>query len=107
MNISGVKIGVWKVENIKERIIDKIQTLLLVKAKTKFINGKEHFWYYEASILTGCNNKNFFAMLNNGKVVLDLRMHLKKSGAARNHGTGFRIFERHLEGLYLNKEKII
>lgn len=106
-HITGNILAIWPVKKIRERLIDKIQTMLLVKAKSKIINEKEHFWYFEASILTGCNNNNFFSMLKEGKIILDLRMHLKESGSTRNHGTGFRMYEKYLEELYLNKDKLI
>ena len=94
-------------EILRDRLIDKVQTLLIIKAKTKTVKGKEHFWYYEGSILTGCNNRRFFELIKEGKVILDIRMHLKATGKARNHGTGFRMYERYLEELYLNKDRVL
>ena len=106
-HIDGNILGIWKIEHIRNRLIDKIQTLLLIKAKSKFIEKREHFWYFEGSILTGCNNQIFFELIEKGKVILDIRMHLKDTGTVRSHGTGFRMFERYLEELYLNKDKIL
>ncbi|MBC8485198.1 MAG: hypothetical protein H8D45_04050 [Bacteroidetes bacterium] len=104
---SDVVIGIWDINHIRERLIDKIQTVLLVKAIVDYKEGKEHFLYHEASIVTGCDNNGFFSLINTGKVILDLRMHIKDSGSARNHGTGFRIYEKHLEELYLNKTRLV
>ena len=106
-HIDGNILGIWKIEHIRNRLIDKIQTLLLIKAKSKFIEKKEYFWYFEGSLLTGCNNRKFFELIKAGKIILDLRMHIKDTGKARNHGTGFRIFEKYLEELYLIRDKIL
>ena len=80
---------------------------MLVKVKVDYQDDTEYFLYNEAFILTGGNNGNFFNLINEGKIILDLRMHLKNSGEARNHGNGFRIYEKYLENLYLKKQSLI
>ena len=99
-------VGTWSVGAVRDKIIEKMQALLLVKAESKTINGIEHFWYKEASILTGLDYNKFFEALSTGGAFIDIRMHLKPNGAVRNHGTGWRIRPETLESLYTNVIKL-
>jgi hypothetical protein len=99
---SGDVVGTWEEGAVRDKIIEKLQALLLVKAETKIIQGIEHFWFKDAKILTGCNYESFFNLLKNGKAFIDIRMHIKENGAVRNRGTGFRLQSSLMEELYTN-----
>ena len=101
-HVQGEIIAIWRIQDVRDKIIEKLQALLLVKAETKKIDNIEHFWYKEATILTGCNFDKFFELLENGSTFIDIRMHIKESGSARNHGTGFRSSKKYLNDLYTN-----
>ncbi len=99
-------VGSWSIGAVRDKIIEKMQALLYVKADSKTKDGVEHFWYKEASILTGLDYNKFFKTLSTGDAFIDIRMHLKPSGAVRNHGTGWRIKPEILESLYTNTIKL-
>lgn len=68
----------------------KIDNLLLVFADSKRVGETESFHYNEAYYLSDFDQEKFFKLIDSSKIVVDLRMHLKSSGAVRNHGTAFR-----------------
>ena len=116
------KINIIRTDKGKEEIIwsytfkevqEKLQTklaanLLIVLADTeKRVDGFEYFHYNEAYLLTDLSAEKFAKLIDEGKMVVEFRMHLKPSGAARNHGTGFRLNEKHMVDLYEEKEIIM
>jgi len=74
----------------------KLGQLALVKADTKGTGVNEEFHYNWANLLSGLDPDCVFGLIENGDVTVDLRVHIKEDGGARNHGTAFRIrrFER-------------
>lgn len=76
----------WEISRIDLKLLN----LCLVHVDTRRSNGKLEFRIEKAELMEGLDNKSFFELLENGFVVIDLRMHLKDSGAVRNHGTAFR-----------------
>jgi len=103
----GDIVGAWEEIAVRDKIIEKLQALLFVKAETKRIQGVEYFWYKDAKILTGCDYDNFFNLLKNGRAFIDIRMHINENGAVRNRGTGFRMQSGLLEELYTNTIPLI
>ena len=70
-------------------------------------NNREEFHFNEAYLLEEPSEDGFIEAFERSKVCLDLRMHLKKNGSVRNHGTGFRIEEDELYLLYGKKRRLI
>ncbi len=98
------RIWFWRIQDLRL----KISNLLLVFAERKKEKNSEYFHYDEAYYLTEFNDKRFLDLIENGRIVVDLRMHLKPSGAVRNHGTAFRIINlSDLTSCYGKQEKII
>lgn len=94
----------WDTDTLKKAKIDR---LLLVFADSKRINNSEHFHYNEAYYLSDFNIDKFFELIKKGDVVVDFRMHLKPSGAVRNHGTAIRGKFKDLKVCYDSKESLI
>lgn len=99
-HIDGNIVAVWKLAEIEKRFEDKVKNVLLVKAKTERRDGIEYFLFDRARLLyhgtTRAILKNQF---ENGELLVDLRLH-DKGTMARNHGTGFRVYENNLDNLY-------
>lgn len=68
----------------------KMDHLLVVLAETKKVNQIEHFHYTDAIYFKGFKEEVFKKLLNEGAIVWEFRLHLKESGAIRDHGSGFR-----------------
>lgn len=97
----------WSTYVLAGKFMTKMDRIILGFADSKEINGKEHFHFTEAVLLEHPTPEKFLEAFNKSEMLLDLRMHLKESGAVRNHGTGFRISEKNLMLLYSKKKKLI
>ncbi len=53
-------------------------------------NGVLEFKIEYAVLVVKLNPECFFNLIERGEIVINLRMHLKETGVARNHGTAFR-----------------
>lgn len=74
--------------------------MLLVKAEVSEKESVEYFYYHKARLLSGGVTQSILRnQFENGLLHLDLRLH-DKGQLARNHGTGFRIYEKDLECFY-------
>jgi len=80
--------------------------VLLVKAKVEERDGIEYFLFDRARLLShGTSQTILKNQFENEYLLVDLRLH-DKGTMARNHGTGFRVFENKLEDLYEKVEEI-
>ena len=89
-NEDGV-IATYPLDYLSDTYEAKFPEMVLVEADTQTIDGDEHFWFNEGYYLEGFNGKEFLNLIKESVIKIDLRMHLRDSGGARNHGTGFRI----------------
>ena len=99
-HVDGNIIAVWQLSEIKKRFDIKVKNVLLVKAKVEERDGVEYFLFDRARLLShGTTQSILRNQFENENLLVDLRLH--DSGTmARNHGTGFRVFESNLEDLY-------
>lgn len=96
----------WKLAEIAKRFEAKVKNVLLVKAKSEDRDGVEYFLFDRARLLShGTSQAILKNQFENEQLLVDLRLH-DKGTIARNHGTGFRIFENSLENLYKKIEEI-
>lgn len=93
----------WDIDSLKL----KIERLLFVVANSKRAHGKEYFHYVEAYFLTDFNKNKFFELMEQSKIVVDIRMYLKKSGAVRDHGIAFRGKFKDFKVCYDTQESLI
>lgn len=88
----------WQREHLKERFLQKIPKLIVVKTDAKINeNGREAFHFNEAYFLRGFSFESFKNMVAKDIITVDFRMHLRENGTVRNHGTAFRIRKNNLE----------
>jgi hypothetical protein len=97
----------WKLSAIISTFAHKMPAVVMVIADSQFTEQGEEFWFNEAYFLRHPNTEKFVELVRQNIVMLDVRMHLKSSGAARNHGTAFRIDERYLHECFAVKERLI
>ncbi len=100
-------IAEWSTYVIAGKFMTKLDRLLLILADNKVENEIEYFHFNEAYLLENPTPEMFLEAFEKNELMIDLRMHLKKSGGVRNHGTGFRISEKNLMNLYAKKKKLI
>lgn len=97
----------WSTYVIAGKFMTKMDRIILGFAETKEIDGQECFHFTDAVLLEHPTPEKFLEAFEKSEMLLDLRMHLKESGAVRNHGTGFRISEKNLILLYSKQKKLL
>ena len=100
-------VATWDIFVIVGIFMTKLSRLLIILADRKVIKGKEYFHYNEAYLLTNPSPRSFIKAFKKSLIGIDLRMHLKESGAVRNRGTAFRIKEKNLIELYEDRKRLI
>lgn len=85
--------AIYPIEWLQEKFEDKFPQLVMVFAQNEHRDGVEYFWYDEAYHLDGFASSEFLQLMREGVITVDLRMHLKESGANRNRGTAWRIMD--------------
>ena len=100
-HISGEIIAVWDLKILSIRFQQKMPALLFVSAFTEERDGKEYFHFYRAQLMKGTSSELLSNQFRNENILVDLRLH-DNGTRARNHGTGFRIYEDKLPLLFTN-----
>lgn len=100
----------WTYKSIEACMEKKLNALFYVKADSEIRDNIEHFHYKEAEIYMKPNIKNFIKLVNEGKIMIDIRIGSYKTGPkigkTHDHGTGFRIQSNNLNELYSEYLKI-
>ncbi|MCK6512927.1 MvaI/BcnI family restriction endonuclease [Myxococcota bacterium] len=104
-HISGEIIATWQIATIAERFAKKIPALIFVSAHVEERAGVEYFQFYRAQIMRETSSDLLSDLFKTGNLLVDLRLH-DKGTRARNHGTGFRIFEDKLHLLFKKIEDL-
>jgi len=105
---SNTLIAIWSMYTIVGKFLNKTERLMLVLADSRLTEDKrEEFHFNNAYLLEDPQPENFLDAFKNGKVVIDIRMHLKPNNSVRNHGTGIRIYENDIPLLYAKKCTLI
>jgi hypothetical protein len=101
---AGNKLWIWTISDIKL----KLHNLCIVYCDSKKKRDNEYFAVQKAVLVTDLDERAFFNLVRKGFVRIDLRMHMKESGASRNRGTAFRTpnFEE-LAKCYRNRTEIL
>lgn len=85
----------WTFDNIEKKLKTKLKYIAYVKADEKIENGQTFFKYTDINLITGLTLNNFLEALENGDVMVDIRIGVYNSGKSKgkthDHGTGFRI----------------
>ncbi len=98
------KITFWTFDSLNKKLERKLKMLAIVDSKSKKENEKELFKYEKITICKFKDFEKFLKAIEDGKIMLDIRIGVYKSGRCfgktHDHGTGFRIKESDLECLY-------
>jgi hypothetical protein len=105
-HIDGNEIAKWSFDDIAEQFKKKIPGLILIHANVEMRNETEWFNFYSAKLLNGTTPEKLKQCIMDGTVLIDLRLH-DKGTMARNHGTGFRVYESQLEKVFEHIETLL
>lgn len=94
----------WTFGDLKRKIDMKLSLIAYISAETRKINNNEEFWFNKAILLSGLNFEKFINLLEDGKVMVDIRIGAykqgNKKGKTHDHGTAFRIAKKDFEEFF-------
>lgn len=85
--------AIYPIDWLQEKFENKFPQVVMVFADSEMRDGREYFHYNQAYHLDGFDGDEFLNLMREGIITVDLRMHLKESGANRNRGTAWRIMD--------------
>ena len=98
----------WKKQELEKAFNRKYpRNLLYVKADYRGSGKDEEFHFNEAWLMHGFDFDNFIKLLNDGKILVDIRIGQYPDGRPHDHGTGFRVFPDKLDLCFTNREKVL
>ena len=108
----GNEYAYWTKEELKKTFEKKYKNkFVYAKAHSQGTGASEQFKFVEAYEVSGFNYDSFVALLEQGKIYIDLRIGQyhggAKNGQTHDHGTGFRIKENDHHLLFLKQDKIV
>ena len=106
LDFKGQHIGFWSAEVLEKRLLEKHSETAFVSAHAKGKGKQEQFHYFGVTWCAQPSIEKFLSLIEQGGVLLELRMHLKENGAARNHGSAFRIQQNRIRDLYLKVSQL-
>jgi len=107
INSNGDILGYWDEETLKTSFERKLPKLLYVKAECRGAGSNEEFWFNEAWLLSGFNFENFLKLLEQGVILIDIRIGQYSDGRLHDHGTGFRVHPDKLDLCFKHRERIL
>ena len=94
----------WNFENLKEKLLQKLSVLALIKAWPNRIGNVEYFKYYKMNIYILRDFESFLTAIEEGKIKVSFRIGNNYSkdnyGQGEAHGVGFVINEEDLDTLF-------
>lgn len=103
----GQAMAFQEIALLKDALSKKIGNLVLVSASRKLERREEFFHYDEAFLLANADLNRVTALLREGSILFDWRMHMRPDGSVRDHGPGYRMFEADLPKLYSIRKKLV
>jgi hypothetical protein len=100
MSFKGERIAFWDYGILSKRLKEKHTETAFVSAHVRGEGKNEEFHYFGVTWCREPSVESFLALMQEGDVFLELRMHLKESGSTRNHGSCFRIHKNRLKDLF-------
>jgi hypothetical protein len=100
-------VGYWDRETLRASFERKLPRLLYVKAQAKGSGPEEEFWYDEAWLLSGFDFDNFVRLLEEGTILVDVRIGQYADGRPHDHGTGFRVRVDKLDLCFSHRGKVL
>ncbi len=94
------QIGRWKFDVLQKRLTEKLSEAVFVAAATRGTGQGEQFHFRTVTYCAQPAVEKLIELVESGDVILELRMHIKPTGGARNHGTAFRLKKHRLKDLF-------
>ena len=90
----------WTYDILSQRLQEKLKETAFIGAASKGIPSDETFHYQTVLYCHEPSVESLVSLINAGHVMVEMRMHVKEDGKARNHGTAFRVHQNRLPMLF-------
>lgn len=90
----------WTYDMLLDSTKKKLQSLALISAQKKIIDGSTYYIYRHLDMIDGLDNAGLIEMIKKDVIRIDLRMKMREDDTVRDHGTGFRIRNKNLISVY-------
>jgi hypothetical protein len=96
----GKTVAKWDHEILAGRLKEKLSETIFVGADTRGTGRSEEFHFQTALYCREPSAERLAHLVATREAMVEMRMHIKETGSARNHGTAFRIRQNSLPQLY-------
>ena len=96
----------WSLEALENRLQEKHAHSVFIGAESRGQGADEEFWYKTVTWCQEPSAKRLLELAASGDIIVELRMHLRPDGSARNHGTAFRIRKHKLQTLFREQKTV-
>lgn len=100
MTRGSLPVARYDYDVIDQRLKEKHRETVFIAASAKGTGANEMFHYRTLTYCVNASVKSFIPLVESGHVMLEIRMHVKPDGSARNHGSAFRINKNKLPDLF-------
>lgn len=100
LQFRGEPVAFWSFDILSGRLAEKLRETVFIGAESRGTGRSEEFHYNSVLYCRDPAVQRFVNLLQDRDVVIEMRMHLKPDGAARNHGTAFRVRQNRIPQLY-------
>jgi hypothetical protein len=100
-------VGYWDKETLKTSFERKLPKIVYVKADAKGEGKNEEFYYNEVWLLSGFDFQNFIKLLQEGVILVDIRIGQYPDGRLHDHGTAFRVSPDKFDLCFSHRELLI
>ncbi|MEZ6061600.1 MAG: MvaI/BcnI family restriction endonuclease [Planctomycetaceae bacterium] len=98
-------IAFWTFDVLQQRLQEKHSEAVFVAAATRGKGADEEFHYRAVTYCARPAVDRLLSLIDEGDVILELRMHIRPTGGARNHGTAFRVRKHRLVDLFAFQQR--
>ena len=91
---------------LEKTLKKKLHNLFYVSAERRHKGDIEEFYFNKAEIYTEPSFAKFLDLLDEGRIMFDIRIGSFPNGKSHDHGSGFRILQPHIKELYHTKETV-
>ena len=100
------RVAFWTFDTLAKRLSEKLKETAYIGAVKKNLKNQDHFHYQTVTHCADPFIDSLISIMQNGYMIVELRMHINEKGSVRNHGTGFRIPENQFQELYAKVQKL-
>ncbi len=99
-------IACWPYDVLAQRLAEKHEQAVYVGAATQGDGRSERFHYRTVEYCQHPSVERLLGILEQGDIIVELRMHVGSNRRARNHGTAFRIRKDRIQDLYETRQTL-